>query len=331
MITAGIDVGTKDSCITILKDGRIIDYILVDKLKDEINDVVSFLRNYSPQAIACGFGYGLPVKRLSELNERDLTLLTLSFDKPIMGVRTLIEALRKNFGDTSYTIPSVKLLPTVPAYRKLNKIDMGTSDKVCSVALALVKLKDEGLNLCNQNFVFVEGGYGFNSFIAVRNGKIVDGLGGTSGFSSFSSSGALDLEVVALLRDYPKETIFKGGFKDFLNCEIDEIPEEALHWMFEYIAKGVRVMEVSVGKYDRIVLSGRFFDLYYDEFVDYTGFECFKLSSVKASAEGACIIANGLAGGLFREVVDSLELLKAKGSVLDYISNNLRKLFKYSI
>ncbi len=331
MITAGIDVGTKDSCVMISEDGRVIDYIVVESLKDEINGVIEFLREHSPQAIACGFGYGLPVKRLSELDDIDIIHLTLSFDRPIMGVRLLIEALRKYFGEISYTIPSVKLLPTVPAYRKLNKIDMGTSDKVCSVALALVRLKEIGINFTDQNFVLVEGGYGFNSFIAVRNGKIVDGLGGTSAFPSFSSSGALDLEVVALLKDYPKDMVFRGGFRDFLKCEIDEIPDEALRWMFEYIVKGIKVMEVSVGKCCQIVVSGRLFDLYYDEFVDYTGFECFKLSSVKASAEGACIIANGLAGGTFRDVVDHLELLKADGSVLDYIANDLRKLFKYPI
>ena len=324
-------MGTKNSCVMISEDGKVIDYILIVNLKDEINEIVRFLREYTPQAIACGFGYGLPVKRLSELNERDLTLLTLSFDRPIMGVRLLIEALRKYFGEVSYTIPSVKLLPTVPAYRKLNKIDMGTSDKVCSVALALVKLKEVGISFTDQNFVLVEAGYGFNSFVAVKSGKIVDGLGGSSGFPSFSSSGALDLEVVALPKDYPKDTVFKGGFKDFLKCEIDEIPDEALHWMFEYIVKGIKVMEVSVGKCCQIVISGRFFDIYYDEFVDYTGFECFKLSSVKASAEGACIIANGLAGGIFRNVVDHLELLKASGSVLDYIAHDLRKLFKYPI
>ena len=331
MITAGIDVGTKNSCVMISEDGKVIDYILIENLKDEINEIVRFLREYTPQAIACGFGYGLPVKRLSELNEKDFTLLTLSFDRPIMGVRLLIEALRGEFGEVSYTIPSVKILPTVPAYRKLNKIDMGTSDKVCSVALALVKLKEVGISFTDQNFVLVEAGYGFNSFVAVESGKIVDGLGGSSGFPSFSSSGALDLEVVALLKDYPKNMVFKGGFKDFLKCEIDEIPDEALHWMFEYIVKGIKVMEVSVGKCCQIVISGRFFDLYYDEFVDYTGFECFKLSSVKASAEGACIIANGLAGGIFRNVVDHLELLKASGSVLDYIAHDLRKLFKYPI
>ncbi|ADB58708.1 DUF1464 family protein [Archaeoglobus profundus] len=331
MITAGIDVGTKDSCVMISEDGRIIDYIFIEDLKDEINEIIRFLRDHSPQAIACGFGYGLPVKRLSELNDRVLTLLTLSFDRPIMGVRLLIEALRKYLGEISYTIPSVKLLPTVPAYRKLNKIDMGTSDKVCSVALALVRLKEMGINFTDQNFVLVEAGYGFNSFIAVKDGKIVDGLGGTSGFPSFSSSGALDLEVVALLKDYPKEMVFRGGFKDFLKCEIDEIPDEALRWMFEYIVKGIKVMEVSIGKCCQIVVSGRFFDLYYDEFVDYTGFKCFKLSSVKASAEGACIIANGLNGGVFRDVVDHLELLKASGSILDYIAHDLRKLFKYPI
>jgi len=188
---------------------------------------------------------------------------------------------------------------------------------------------ERGVKLKEQNFVLVEGGYGFNAFVAVKRGKIVDGLGGTSGFISFSSSGALDAEIVALLKDYPKEMIFRGGLKDFLEREIDSIPR--LNWIFEYILKGIKVMEVSIGGDYIVILSGRFFDAYYKEFVEYSGLKCLKIESVKASAEGACIIANGLIGGIYRDVVEHLELKKAKGNVLDYIAENLRNLFKYDI
>ncbi len=331
MITAGIDVGTKDSCVIVMKNDKIVEFFKTNDLRRDLNDLIEFLRIHSPKAIGCGFGYGLPVKRLSDVDERDLEYMTLSFDKPLMGVRRLINALKEEFGNISFTIPSVKLLPTVPHYRKFNRIDMGTSDKVCSTALAITKLRERGVKFKEQNFVLVEGGYGFNAFVAVKEGKIVDGSGGTSGFISFSSSGALDAEIVTLLKDYPKDMIFRGGLKDFLKCEIDSIPRERLNWIFEYILKGIKVMEVSIGKDYIVILSGRFFDSYYNEFVEYSGLKCLKLESVKASAEGACIIANGLINGIYRDVVEHLELKKAKGNVLDYIAEDLRNLFKYDI
>ncbi len=328
MITAGIDVGTKDTCIIVSDDGKILDYIKVENLKENVNTLIDFLRRHDPHAIGCGFGYGLPIKRLSELNERDIAYLTLSFEKEMFGVRRFLNELKQRFGDKSYTVPSVKLLPTVPMHRKFNKIDMGTSDKVCSVALALERMKNDYVK---QNFVLVEGGYGFNSFIAVKGGKIVDGLGGTSGFLSFSSSGALDLEVASLIGNYRKELIFKGGLKSLVNCEIDDIPDYALEWLFEYVMKGVKIMEVSIGEHYEIVVSGRIFDMYWREFEDFTGCKVYRLESVKSSAEGACLIANGIIGGVYSKLLRHLELDRAKGSVLDFIAEDLRKLFKYPV
>jgi len=49
------------------------------------------------------------------------------------------------------------------------------------------------------------------------------------------------------------------------------------------------------------------------------------------SAEGAAVIADGLAGGIFEKLVDILEIKKAKGSVLDYITPEMRKYIKYQV
>ena len=38
--------------------------------------------------------------------------------------------------------PGVVHLPTVPAYRKVNRVDMGTADKVCAAALAVREQAD---------------------------------------------------------------------------------------------------------------------------------------------------------------------------------------------
>jgi len=39
----------------------------------------------------------------------------------------------------------------------------------------------------------------------------------------------------------------------------------------------------------------------------------------KEAAEGSCIIGNGLLGGKYKGIVDSLKLQEARGTIYDYI------------
>ncbi|HIP25415.1 MAG TPA: DUF1464 domain-containing protein [Archaeoglobus profundus] len=327
MIAVGIDAGTYTSELVVLRDGKVIEKINYRKLNSKI---IEDLKNINADVYAGLSGYGLPVKRFAEISDKELTLMTLNFDETILGLRRIVEMIRDDeIGRKMYTIPAVIHLPTVPEYRKLNKIDMGTSDKICSVALAMYQLKKEGVKYEKQNFVLVEAGYGFNAFIAVKNGKIVDGLGGTSGFPSFSSIGAIDGELAYLLSDFPKSMLFRGGIKSYLNIDrMEDLPRFAIEWLCEYIVKGIKVVSVSLSEFD-VIVSGRFFDLFYEEFVEFSGIKAKKLKSIgKQSAEGAAIIANGLAGGKFKELVDHLELRRAKGTILDYITPDIRKFLR---
>jgi predicted butyrate kinase (DUF1464 family) len=103
--------------------------------------------------------------------------------------------------------------------------------------------------------------------------------------------------------------------------------------MCEFILKGIKVMEVSLDADYDVVVSGRFFDVFYDEFVEFSGIEAIKLEGFgvgKQSAEGSAIIANGLAGGTFKRLVDHLEIKKARGTVLDYITSDIRKFLRFA-
>ncbi len=337
MISVGIDVGTMSIGIFSLKDER--PYVVKEFKTREIGKrpeiLLETVKELNPDVIAGISGYGLPVKSFSDLNDEDLFLMTLNLDRSVLGVRKIMEAFRRDpIGSKAFTIPAVIHLKTVPDYRKINRIDMGTSDKLCSVALALFQLKKSGIDYRDQNFVLVEAGYGFNSFIAVKNGKVVDGIGGTSGFPSFSSIGAIDGELAYLLDVFSKDLLFKGGISSYLKDigihtdRIEEIPDFALKWLFEYILKGIRAISVSLDDEYIVVLSGRFFERFYEEFLDYSGLDALMLNGFgvgKQSAQGACIIANGLADGIFREIVEWLEIRNAGGTILDYITSDFRR------
>jgi predicted butyrate kinase (DUF1464 family) len=233
--------------------------------------------------------------------------------------------------------PGVIHLPTVPSYRKANKIDMGTADKVCCVALAIRdQAETYGIPYYDTSFILAEIGYAFSAVIAVDSGKIVDGLGGTSGGPGFLTLGCMDAELAVRMGDFPGVVLFGGGAKDASGND-DLTPEEmsenndkySASWnmMLESIEKSVASMTVAVEKPREIILSGRL-----SRIPKITEALCARLSrfgkvraigrkakAAKEVAEGAYILAEGLMGGKYQGIVDALQLRQARGTMLDYI------------
>ncbi|HID42207.1 MAG TPA: DUF1464 domain-containing protein [Archaeoglobaceae archaeon] len=339
VIAAGVDAGTESYEIFAIEDGLEsfrceIKTVEVMKNPEVVLDAIS---ESNAEIIAGISGYGLPIKRFSELTNEDIFLMTLSKDEKVaVGLRPLIELILKK-DINIYTIPGIIHLTTVPEWRKINRIDIGTPDKLCSVVMAMERLSEDQY-YSDQSFVLVEAGYGFNAFIAVEGGKIVDGIGGTSGFPSYLSPGSIDAEIAHLLSSFPKSLIFRAGFRDYLRMKkmqngFESLDGNVVEWMVEFMKKGVKAVEVSIKENDRIVTSGRFFKnpgyrkMFEEAFEEY---EIIDLGRDK-SAEGAAVIADGLAGGIFEKLVNILEIRNARGSVLDYITPEIRKHMKYQL
>ena len=342
MLFAGIDPGTSSYEVFLLEDEKPLgkEEIPTEVVRKRPEVLVDLLKELSPDVAAGLSGYGMPVKRFSELRKEDIFLMTLNTEKEAtMGMRALVETLvevAKRLDLEIYTIPGVIHLPTVPEHRKINRIDMGTADKLCSAILGIHQLLTEGFS--EATFILLESGFGFNAFIAVKDGRIVDGLGGSSSFPGFSAMGAMDGELAYLLGNFPKDMLFSGGMRSFLRDKgkevesIRDLDEEAIECFSEFLMKGVRSIDPSC-KADRILLSGNNFaydllEKHFREKSEDFGYSCERLRGfgfAKQSAEGAAIIANGIGGGSFKEIVEKTGILKARGSVLDYITSDVRK------
>ncbi|MEM2727279.1 MAG: DUF1464 family protein [Archaeoglobaceae archaeon] len=317
----GVDAGTKSYEIFAIKNGEFLAESFESELvRENPLALVEAIKSYEADIYAGLSGYGIPIKNFSQLTDKDLFLMTLNLDaERSIGLRSVIEAIRKS-GLNFYTIPGVIHLPTVPEWRKFNKIDMGTSDKLCSAVLAVLQLSEE-IEIEKQNFILAEIGYGFSSFIAVKNGKIVDGVGGTSGFPGYSSLGSIDAELAYLLGSFPKKLIFTGGIKSF----VEEHGGNALDLLAEFVLKGLKVVEVSIGKADLCMLSGKFAKDLEKVIGDYYETEILKGFGIgKQSAQGAGVIANAIAGGEFKPLVKQMEIFSASGTVLDHLSAGLK-------
>ena len=150
-------------------------------------------------------GYGLPLVPAEQVGERELALMVLvRADEPearvgIGGMRAIMRALIAA-GLPLVFGPGAIHLPTIPAYRKWNRIDLGTADKVASAALCIAdQSRRLGVDFADTSFVMLELGGAFSAALAVDGGRIVDGIGGSAGPIGARACGALDAEVAYLL------------------------------------------------------------------------------------------------------------------------------------
>jgi predicted butyrate kinase (DUF1464 family) len=225
----------------------------------------------------------------------------------------------------------------VPTHRKVNRVDLGTADKVCAAATAI---EDERRRLdrpyAEISFVLVELGGAFTAVLSVEGGRIVGGQGGSSGPLGYLACGALDGEVACLLGSVSKRVIFSGGVA-FVAGDPDATPEAVASspdesWrmgreaLVESLVKAVAGELATASSPREILLSGRlsrvagFREPLVAALSRLGHVRCSAVESkVKEAARGAALIADGLAGGGYRELVEAMRLREAQGTVLDQL------------
>jgi predicted butyrate kinase (DUF1464 family) len=342
----GIDPGTVSIDVCGLDDGDLFldeSHPTREALADA-SRFVAMLESHVPLDLIAGpSGYGLPLRHARELSETDLRLAYLAADGDaggIGGLRSLARALAASDLPVVFT-PGVVHLPTVPEHRKVNRIDMGTADKVCATALAVHDfVTRRGCDVAEVSLIHLELGGAFSAAIAVEQGQIVDGLGGSSGPMGVWSPGALDGEVAFLAGTITKGMLFEGGAGTYAGEDpgrIDWIASPttgpAKTAWFAYIesaVKAVATLLVSAPSAVELVLSGRvaMFDRVRDHLARrlttvaphlaiqrLRGFA----ANAKQGAQGAALVASGLAGGREAALVKRLGIQRAAGTVLDHV------------
>ena len=344
----GIDPGTVSIDVCGLDDGRLFldeSYPTPLALADPARFVAT-LESHAPLDLVAGpSGYGLPLRRARELSDTDLRLAYLTADGDgggIGGLRSLARALAASDLPVVFT-PGVIHLPTVPAHRKVNRVDMGTADKVCATALAVRDhATRRGCAITDVSLILVELGGAFSAAVAVERGQIVDGVGGSSGPMGVHAVGALDGEVAYLARHVTKGMLFEGGAAAIARADDDSGLEwlaapttssAKLAWFayMEGIVKTVATLLVSAPSAREIVLSGRMadFDRVRDDLARRLSTIAPQLAihrlrgfarAAKQGAQGAALVANGLAAGREADLVQTLGIQRASGTVLDHLA-----------
>jgi predicted butyrate kinase (DUF1464 family) len=344
---AGIDPGTFSFDVCALDGGEVTlerTFRTADVSADPAL-LVEALASHGPFELVVGpAGYGLPLVPVEQIGERELSLmLLLREDEPhgpvgVGGMRSIVRALIAA-GLPLVFGPGAIHLPTIPPFRKWNRIDLGTADKVASAALCIAdQARRLGVDFAETSFVMLELGGAFSAALAVDGGRIVDGLGGSSGPIGARACGALDAELAYLLgAALSKRTVFSGGALD-PNGELD-LSEglEALRgdprlgdgWLAleEGAAKAALALTVSAPAPREILVAGRLAQA--PGMLEALGERLAGVAPVrmvtglgaraKAAAQGAAVLADGLAGGRYAALVERLGVGVASGSALDHL------------
>jgi predicted butyrate kinase (DUF1464 family) len=342
----GIDPGTVTVDLCGLEDGRVfLDCSIptADALAFP-SRLPELLDEHAPLDLVVGpSGYGLPLTAAGDLTEADLRLAFLAGEGEsggIGGLRSLVRALG-NVSAPVLLTPGVVHLATVPAHRKVNRVDMGTADKVCAVALAIrERAERRRCAVQDVSFILLELGGAFSAAIAVDGGRIVDGVGGSSGPLGMRAAGALDGEVAFLAGSISKGVVFSGGATAVAglpdasaeDLAASQAPAARVAWeaYMESAAKAVSALAVAVPQAHEVVLSGRSARSarVRDELahrlrgvvdgVSVHALQGFAAASSQA-AQGAALVADGLSGGAAKTLIDCMDIRGASGTVLDHL------------
>jgi len=360
MKALGIDPGTRSFGLTVVDGEEVVweDSIDTTAIAENPQSLIEAIEEANEVDIIVGpSGYGVPItfnRDIIDPRRFALEVLLLTRDEDLrsgvekgeLGIR-VYEAIVKVVVDlwrrdlpVCY-IPSCILLPTIPAYRKINKLDMGTADKMAVAALGVFDQSSrESVDYAEVNFILVEMGFGYNAAIAIDGGRIVDAVGGTLFQTSFLSMGAVDGEIAVMGREWIRSDVFHGGVADICGTlSLDEAIDEyerfeepyysAMESMLEGLEKTVRSLTSSVKEPREILLSGR-----YARHERLRNLVCERLGEIapvrqlnnllgakisKEAAQGYAIIGEGIAGGVFSDLIKHMRIDEARGTVLNWV------------
>jgi predicted butyrate kinase (DUF1464 family) len=306
--------------------------------------LIELLRRDPPIDLIAGpSGYGLPLVAARDLSDDDLRLAYLApagESGGIGGLRSLLRAMARSELPIVLT-PGAIHLPSVPEHRKVNRVDIGTADKVCAAALAVSEqARRRRCRPDEVSLILLELGGAFSAALAVEAGRIVDGVGGSSGPMGLRAAGALDGEVAFLAGAVTKGLLFTGGAASVMGVTgasidalaADDSPRarQAWHAYIEGAIKAVAALGVSVQSPFEVVLSGRAarharvretLAERMAAHMPHTAVVPLEGLATRASqaAQGAALIADGLAGGPPAALVETLGIRAARGTVFDHL------------
>ena len=179
MLTLGMEYDAGAWKVAVWDEDRAADLHTFPRLGEVWQFLEDLLTLHPATPIVLPSGCGVPITRAGDLLDRDISRMTVEPTGSAADDLALFLAEARRRTLRAYCIPAVKLLPSLPPHRKLPRADLGTSDVLCAAAWALHFQSTTGRALATCDFILLHAATGAIHVLALKAGRIVDGVGGT--------------------------------------------------------------------------------------------------------------------------------------------------------
>lgn len=175
-LSIGIDYELASWKICLLEDGHLIECQMFELAVSALAHVEHLCALYPEPLIGIAARLEAPLLSAMDVvawSPSDLQVRSRLFSQ-MAGSLEFFQAIY-NSSLKIYSLPSLAYLPTVPAYRRFYRPDLGAGDRLALVALLLSRLREQEAPWSEMNFFLLEVGRFFWRVTVIEQGRIVDG------------------------------------------------------------------------------------------------------------------------------------------------------------
>ncbi len=171
-MSIGIDykVGTWKTCLT--ENGQTIEFATFADGNAVLAYIEEICALYPEPIIALSSALETALCSLHTLSEEQEQATT---SEAVADLRTFLATIG-TFNAKNFHLPALKSLKSVPRYRKRKRKDMGNSDKLCSVATLLYRMRQQEAGWPEMRFLYLEVSENERGIVVVKDGRIIDGM-----------------------------------------------------------------------------------------------------------------------------------------------------------
>jgi hypothetical protein len=176
-LSLGIEYSVQQQKMCLMESQHIVEtklFTATDALLSYIEDICA---RYPEPVVALSISPApLSDNSLAMASEDALYQEITAYMRQSLSETQAIDAKLDALNLTSYRIPSVKQVTSIPRYRKLNRDKMGSSSVLSAVATLLYRMRRQDAAWSEMRFLYLDIEKAARSIIVVQDGTIVDGM-----------------------------------------------------------------------------------------------------------------------------------------------------------